>query len=49
MTPIYGACATTPSTATARSACATVINTTTGELLTEHTLDPTHTYQPKNG
>ncbi|WP_159622030.1 integrase core domain-containing protein [Ruania rhizosphaerae] len=28
---------------------ATVINAATGEILTEHTLDPTRTYQPKNG
>ncbi len=28
---------------------ATAINATTGEILTEHTLDPTRTYQPKNG
>ena len=28
---------------------ATVIDATTGEILTEHTLDPTRTYQPKNG
>lgn len=28
---------------------ATVIEATTGEILTEHTLDPTRTYQPKNG
>lgn len=28
---------------------ATVIDATTGEILTEHTLDPTRTYQQKNG
>ncbi|WP_168211664.1 hypothetical protein [Ruania zhangjianzhongii] len=28
---------------------ATVIDATTGEILTEHTLDPARTYQVKNG
>ena len=28
---------------------ATVINTDTAEVLTEHTLDPSRTYQRKNG
>lgn len=28
---------------------ATVIDATTGEVLTENTLDPTRTYQRKNG
>lgn len=27
----------------------TAINATTGEILTEHTSGPTHTYQVKNG